>query len=368
MDEPRHPPDSGAAAAAAHRVLDRPLPDDARASGAATSLRALPPTLAAGGSLIVGLAIVGPILCLLPGARAGTVRMLGFVALVSLAAYLITPESAAGPAGDPRRIRVQPPLRRAAAGAVAGDPAPAPPCSAGPRRQAAVLAALAAALLATLIRPSLWPDRTRPRRRASRGGAAARRPGAAGVAAAVAPSRVLVAVRCRGPADRRRGGRLPLAAPLPARALQFTPRRVVPVARVGVLPRRPRRARRRGRALSAASSRTRCAGRTTPTACSTSAPAARTGRSPRSPLAPHGDAAINAGHYDYVVTTPARDPWHPKRLSRSPEDRWTGTDRDAQLVLSRARPGSADRGVSDPGTAEPPGLRRDKPAIILRGP
>ena len=46
--------------------------------------------------------------------------MLGFVALVSLAAYLITPETAAGPAGDPLGFRVQPALPRAGADAVAG--------------------------------------------------------------------------------------------------------------------------------------------------------------------------------------------------------------------------------------------------------
>ena len=62
------------------------------------------PGLAAGlarwWTVILAFAVVGPVLCLLPGAGR-TVRMLGLVALVSLAAYLITPETAAGPAGDP---------------------------------------------------------------------------------------------------------------------------------------------------------------------------------------------------------------------------------------------------------------------------
>ncbi|MBV9803515.1 MAG: hypothetical protein JO130_10010, partial [Solirubrobacterales bacterium] len=61
---------------------------------------------------VLAAAVLGPLLCLLPG-RSGRkgdylplsshapVRMLGVVALVSLAAYVVTPETAAGPAGDP---------------------------------------------------------------------------------------------------------------------------------------------------------------------------------------------------------------------------------------------------------------------------
>ena len=63
---------------------------------------------------VLAVAVIGPMLCLLPApGRLGrnvdyfdvssqaVVRMLGCVALFSLAAYLITPETAAGPAGDP---------------------------------------------------------------------------------------------------------------------------------------------------------------------------------------------------------------------------------------------------------------------------
>src|SRR5581483_53344 len=46
-------------------------------------------------------------------------------------------------------------------------------------------------------------------------------------------------------------------------------------------------------------------------------------------------SALNAGHYEYVVTTPARDPWKPKQLSPSPEGHWTATDPAARLVYSR---------------------------------
>ena len=49
--------------------------------------------------------------------------------------------------------------------------------------------------------------------------------------------------------------------------------------------------------------------------------------------------ALNNGRYQYVVTTPARDPWHPKRLAPSPESGWTRSDRAAKLVLSRRAKG-----------------------------
>ena len=35
-----------------------------------------------------------------------------------------------------------------------------------------------------------------------------------------------------------------------------------------------------------------------------------------------------------MVTTPARDPWHPSVLSPSPETRWTATDPAATPVFS----------------------------------
>jgi hypothetical protein len=50
-------------------------------------------------------------------------------------------------------------------------------------------------------------------------------------------------------------------------------------------------------------------------------------------------AAVNAARYRYVVTTPARDPWHPKQLHPSPESGWTGSDPAAHLVLSRKATG-----------------------------
>jgi hypothetical protein len=44
-------------------------------------------------------------------------------------------------------------------------------------------------------------------------------------------------------------------------------------------------------------------------------------------------AALAAGRYRYVVTTPGRDPWHPSALMRSPESAWTATGPGAALVF-----------------------------------
>jgi hypothetical protein len=46
-------------------------------------------------------------------------------------------------------------------------------------------------------------------------------------------------------------------------------------------------------------------------------------------------AAVNAGHYRYLVTTPARNPWHPHGLEYSPEGAWTQSDPAAKLVFRR---------------------------------
>jgi hypothetical protein len=50
-------------------------------------------------------------------------------------------------------------------------------------------------------------------------------------------------------------------------------------------------------------------------------------------------AAVNAGRFRYLVTTPARDPWHPKPLRPSPEERWTATDPAARLIYTRRATG-----------------------------
>ena len=45
-------------------------------------------------------------------------------------------------------------------------------------------------------------------------------------------------------------------------------------------------------------------------------------------------AQVNSDHLKYLITTPARDPWHPTVLTSSPETRWTATDAAATPVFA----------------------------------
>ncbi len=83
--------------------------------------------------------------------------MLGVVALFSLAAYLITPETAAGPNGDPGGFAFN--LRYLApALALSLAVAPLAPALAGPRARTGTVAVLAVVLAGTVAEPRLWPS------------------------------------------------------------------------------------------------------------------------------------------------------------------------------------------------------------------
>ena len=130
------------------------------------------PALAAGLGrwwyLILAAALVGPLLCLLPErlgrnyvhaelSSQAPVRMLGAVALFSLAAYLVTPETAAGPNGNPVGFAFN---LRYLAPALALSLAVAPLARAlatTPAARTATLIALASLLAATVAQPRLWP-------------------------------------------------------------------------------------------------------------------------------------------------------------------------------------------------------------------
>ena len=313
---------------------------------------------------IVGLAIVGPILCLARGAGR-TVRMLGARG-PRLARRLPDHARERGrPGGDPAGFAFN--LRYAAPPlALSLAILPLAPVLEGPRRQAAVIAVLMAALLATMIRPSLWPDRHVLG--VSLLAAALLLGGAALVAMRLrAPSRLLVLclaavlllagaaagygwqrhylrgryqfnpgvsylshvwayfrgvrdARGRGGRDVRRVLRVPAVGPgrLQPRAVHRRPR--------------PARVVRRDRQLPTVATGDQCR----PLPLRRHDPGAR-------PLAPQATEPLARGSLD-----------------RHRSQRPAGAE--------PARPGSADRGVPDPGTAEPSGLRADKPAIILHGP
>ncbi len=308
---------------------------------------------------VLAVAIIGPLLCLLPAAGALTrarpaptrerlgrnpvhmgvssqalVRMLGFVALFSLAAYLITPETAAGPAGNPLGFAFN--LRYLApALALALTVAPlAPALSSSAATRTGVVVALAVLLAGTVAQPQLWPN-------AHAAGAIVIGAAALAVLALVALGRqarvspalatavaaiglVLVAGAAAG--YRLQGhylrGRYAYQPSVSYLARVWALFRTVHHARVGVVgtfggffayplyglddSNRVQYVAERG---------------------------------------PHGSftqvatcarwrAQVNSDHLKYLITTPARDPWHPNVLSSSPETRWTATDPAATRVFS----------------------------------
>ena len=74
---------------------------------------------------------------------------------------------------------------------------------------------------------------------------------------------------------------------------------------------------------------------------------------------PRWRAAVNAGRFRYVVTTPARDPWRPRLLEASPEDAWTRSDPAARLLYTHSAAGRPIsiyelHGALDPTTCPSP--------------
>ena len=293
---------------------------------------------------------LGPILCL--AARAGrTLRMLALVALASIIAYLLTPESAAGPSGDPAGFAFN--LRYAApALTLSLTLLPlVPPFGLASRparlRIAAVL--LSAVIVATVAKAPLWP--TRHQAAAIGIGAAVLAVGVGSrwvrriprAALLVGLALLLVAGAAAGYFGqrhylRRRYAFSPGVSFL-ARTWAFF--RHVHDAQVGVVgtfggffsyplfgvddSNRVRYVAHRGPHGSFAPIK-RCA---------------------------EWRRAVNASHFRYLVTTPARDPWHPKVLSYSPEESWTASDPAVRPVLSRTAVGQPItvfliRGVLDP--------------------
>ena len=296
---------------------------------------------------VLAVAIGGPLLCLLPRAtraprdRLGrngeyvnvssqaVIRMLGFAALFSLAAYLITPETAAGPAGDPLGFAFN--LRYLApALALSLAVAPLAPALAAPRARIGVVIVLAILLAGTVAQPALWPN-------SHATGAiviglaaltalaliALGRQARRSVAIAIAGALVLVgAAAGYGLQGHYLRGRYAYQPNVSYLAKVWALFRTVHDARVGVVG-------TFGGFFSYPFYGLDVSNRVTYVAQ----------RGPHGSFTPITTCArwrsqVNADHLKYIITTPARDPWHPTVLTASPETRWTATDPAATPVFS----------------------------------
>jgi hypothetical protein len=278
--------------------------------------------------LIASASVLGALLCLLPGASR-TLRMAALVALAGLVAYVLTPNSAMGPDGDPVGFSFN--LRYAAPPiALAFALTPLAPVLQTPRRQLALTVGLVTVLAATVAEPALWPARHS--------------------ALAIAFG-VIAALACLGFARYRHAGRAVLAvvaAGLLALAAGGYPYqrhylraryvyrpsvshlsgvwaffRKVHHARVGLVG-------TYGEFFSYPLTGIDDSNRVVYIAAH----------------GPHGSfspitscrqwrSAVNAGHFRYLVTTPERDFWRPARLRAAPEAAWTNRDPGARLLFRR---------------------------------
>jgi hypothetical protein len=288
--------------------------------------------------LILAAAILGPLACVAVGSDRMT-RMLGLLALASLAAYVLTPESAAGPLGHPTGFAFN--LRYAAPAltlALVALPLAAEP--GGERALTAALGALAILLVATLAESRLWPS--------GYGGGALLIGAAAAVvtlalgergrlrsASASAPRRLRALALASGSAtllvagtafayvgerhyERGRYVYEPGVSSLSALWQWF---RGVHHARVGLVG-------TFGGFFSYplfgldGSNRVDYIGRRGSHGSFAAIGSCRRWRT-----------AVADGRFRYVVLTPGRDPWHPRRLEPSPEGAWTASDPAARLVF-----------------------------------
>ncbi len=287
--------------------------------------------------VIVAMTIAGPLLCVLSGADR-MLRMLGLVALASLLAYIVTPETAAGPEGQPLAFAFN--LRYAAPVLALSLPLlPLAPVLDGARRRSLLAAGLIAVLAATLAQARLWPSR-------QAGGAVgiavvvllgagaalvvARRPRRIALVPAVAALGLLVIAGTAAGSRWQRHylhGRYAFQPGVSSLARVWAFFRSVHGARVGV-------AGTFGGFFSYPlfgvddSNHVEYIGKRGPHGSFTAIGSCAQWR-----------AAVNAGRFRYLVTTPARDPWHPKPLRPSPEERWTATDPAARLIYTRRATG-----------------------------
>jgi hypothetical protein len=265
---------------------------------------------------ILAAVLLGPLACLPPPAD-WHARMLGLVALASLFAYLVTPESAAGPRGEPVGFAFN---LRYAAPALALSLAVLPLAPLFARKPELTLAGLLALIASALAQAHLWP----------RHGLL----GALLIAAAFAafllvpvhgkillPATILLVAIGGYPLERSYlDGRYTFQPGVSSLGHVWALFRGIHHARVALVG-------TFGGFFSYPldgiddSNAVHYVGHHGPNGSFTPIRAC-----------PEWISALDAGRYGYVVTTPARDPWHPRRLGPSPEGRWTSSSPAAHVL------------------------------------
>ncbi|HUA04648.1 MAG TPA: hypothetical protein VMB27_12140 [Solirubrobacteraceae bacterium] len=276
---------------------------------------------------VLGIAIIGPLLCLAGRRTDRVTRMLGAAALFSLAAYLVTPETAAGTNGNPAGFAFN--LRYLApALTLSLAVAPLAPALAGPRARTGTVAVLAVVLAGTVAEPRLWPS-THTAGAIVIGAAALAALGLLALgrrsrAAIVVAIAAVVAIAIAGyPLQRHYlRGRYAYQPNVSYLARAWALFRTVHDSKVGVVG-------TFGGFFSYPFYGLDLSNRVTYVAQ----------RGPHGSFTPIATCArwraqVNSDHLTYLITTPARDPWNPTVLSPSPETRWTATDPAATPVFT----------------------------------
>jgi hypothetical protein len=273
--------------------------------------------------LVAAATIGGPLLCLAwPGADRLT-RALGAVALASLIGYLVTPETAAGPAGNPLGFAFN--LRYAAPALVLSLAlAPlAPPLA---RRPRATAVGLGIVFLLTVIHTHLWSSPWLP---------GALLVAVLATAGALAPSLLkprallvggaaLLAIAAVGgyPVQRHYlKGKYVFQPGISALSRVWALFRDIHDSRVGVA------------GTFGAFATYPLYGTDDSNRVQYIAARGATGSFTPIRSCPAWRAAVNAGHFRYVVTTPNRNPWRRQQLIPAAETGWIDPDPAARLIF-----------------------------------
>jgi hypothetical protein len=285
---------------------------------------------------VLGAAILGPVLCLFPGSDRER-RMLGLVALVSVFSYMLTPESAQGPVGDPVGFGFN--MRYLAPGLTLSLAVlPLAPAFATARRQLVLGLFLVVVLIATVAKPSLWPD-------AHAAGAVGLGVIALGVVAALSygRSRIPTGWRFTRALVAAAAALLVLAGAAAGYAWQrhylrgryvFRPG-VSYLARVWAMFRPIRQARVGVAGTYGGFFSYPLFGDDLSNAVQYIAHHGPHGSFTPIASCPAWRAAVNSGHFRYLVTTPGREFWRPKQLLPAPETRWVASDPNARVLYTR---------------------------------